>query len=142
MGPFQSKLVGDFVRQNSPRHKALYIGTVLHLIENRKAQNYTTAVNLTQFKFCKMKAKSLEIEAYTITEVSRIFGYKSTRTLYNLLNKGKLDDYIWMDISGRVYLMLEPPNKIPLAKKILKNIQIRRYNAIRNSGYLKKKRFN
>mgnify|MGYP001484689401 FL=1 len=53
-----------------------------------------------------MKAKSLEIEAYTITEVARIFGYKSTRTLYTLLNKGKLDDYIWTDISGRVYLML------------------------------------
>ena len=88
-----------------------------------------------------MKAKTLEIEAYTITEVARIFGYKSTRTLYTLLNKGKLDDYIWTDISGRVYLMLEPPNQIPLAKKILKNIQIRRYNVIRNSGYLKKKRF-
>ena len=88
-----------------------------------------------------MKAKTLEIEACTITEVARIFGYKSTRTLYTLLNKGKLDDYIWTDISGRVYLMLEPPNQIPLAKKILKNIQIRRYNAIRNSGYLKKKRF-
>ena len=41
-----------------------------------------------------MKAKTLEIEAYTVTEVARIFGYKSTRTLYNLLNKGKLDDYI------------------------------------------------
>jgi len=38
--------------------------------------------------------------------------------------------------------MLEPPNQIPLAKKILKNIQIRRHNSIRNSGYLKKKRFN
>ena len=87
-----------------------------------------------------MKAKTLEIEAYTITEVARIFGYKSTITLYNLLNKEKLDDYIWTDISGRIYLMLEPPNQIPLAKKIMKNIQIRRYNAIRNSGYLKKKR--
>ena len=81
-----------------------------------------------------MKAKSLEIEAYTITEVARIFGYKSTRTLYNLLNKGKLDDYIWTDISGRVYLMLEPPNQIPLAKKILKNIQIRRNNIIKKGA--------
>ena len=88
-----------------------------------------------------MKAKTLEIEAYTITETARIFGYKTTSVLHRLLNSGKLDDYVWIDISGRVYLMLEPPNKIPLAKKILKNIQIRRYNAIRNSGYLKKKRF-
>tara|TARA_B100000963_G_scaffold129045_1_gene112593 strand:+ start:390 stop:524 length:135 start_codon:yes stop_codon:yes gene_type:complete len=37
--------------------------------------------------------------------------------------------------------MLEIPNKIPLNQKILKNIQIRRYKAIRKSGYLKKKRF-
>ena len=81
-----------------------------------------------------MKAKSLEIEAFTITECARIFGYKSTRTLYTLLNKGKLDDYIWTDISGRVYLMLEPPNKIPLAKKILKNIQIRRNNIIKKGA--------
>ena len=81
-----------------------------------------------------MKAKSLEIEAFMITEVARIFGYKSTRTLYTLLNKGKLDDYIWTDISGRVYLMLEPPNKIPLAKKILKNIQIRRNNIIKKGA--------
>ena len=88
-----------------------------------------------------MKAKSLEIEAYTITETARIFGYKNTSVLHRLLNSGKLDDYVWIDISGRVYLMLKPPNQIPLAKKILKNIQIRRYNAIRNSGYLKKKRF-
>jgi len=37
--------------------------------------------------------------------------------------------------------MLEPPNQIPLAQKILKNILIRRYISIRKSGYLKKKRF-
>ena len=29
----------------------------------------------------------------------------------------------------------------PKLKKMIENIQIRRYNAIRNSGYLKKKRF-
>ena len=89
-----------------------------------------------------MKVKSLKIEVYTITEVARIFGYKSTITLYTVLNKEKLDDYILPDISGRIFLMLSPPNQIPLAQKILKNIQIRRYNTIRNSGYLNKKRFN
>ena len=89
-----------------------------------------------------MKAKTLEIEAFTITEVSWIFGYKTTAVLYRLLNSGKLDEYIYQDISGRIFLMLVPPNQIPLAQKILKNIQIRRYNAIRNSGYLNKKRFN
>ena len=89
-----------------------------------------------------MKAKTLEIEAYTITEVSRIFGYKTTAVLYRLLNSGKLDDYVYQDISGRIFLMLSPPNQNPLAQKILKNIQIRRYSAIRNSGYLNKKIFN
>ena len=89
-----------------------------------------------------MKAKTLEIESYTITEVSRIFGYKTTAVLYRFLNSGKLDEYIYQDISGRIFLMLSPPNQIPLAQKILKNIQIRRYNTIRNSGYLNKKRFN
>ena len=89
-----------------------------------------------------MKAKTLEIEAYTITEVSRIFGYKTTAVLYRLLNSEKLDDYIYQDISGQIFLMLSPPNQIPLAQKILKNIQIRLYNAIRNSRYLNKKRFN
>ena len=89
-----------------------------------------------------MKPKTLEFKAFTITEVSRIFGYKTTAVLYRLLNSGKLDEYIYQDISGRIFLMLSPPNQIPLAQKILKNIQIRRYNAIRNSGYLNKKRFN
>ena len=63
-----------------------------------------------------IQSKTLEIEAYMITATRRIFGYKSTRILYTLLNKGKQDVYIWRDISGRVYLMLEPPNQIPLAK--------------------------
>ena len=89
-----------------------------------------------------MKAKTLEIEAYTITEVSRIFGYKTTAVLYRLLNSEKLDDYVYQDISGQIFLMLSQPNQIPLAQKILKNIQIRLYNAIRNSRYLNKKRFN
>tara|TARA_B100000575_G_C22756060_1_gene450562 strand:+ start:244 stop:387 length:144 start_codon:yes stop_codon:yes gene_type:complete len=47
-----------------------------------------------------MKAKTIEIEAFNVIECARIFGYKSTRTFYTLLNKGTLDDYIWTDISG------------------------------------------
>ena len=89
-----------------------------------------------------MKAKTIKIEAFTIAKVARIFGYKTTAVIYRLLNSGKLDDYVYQDLSGRIFLILEPPNQIPLAQKILKNIQIRRYNAIRKSGYLKKKRFN
>ncbi len=91
-------------------------------------------------KILRMKANSFEIEAFTVTECARIFGYKTTEVLYGLLNYGKSDDYIWTDISGRVYLILEPPNQIPLVKKILKNIKIRRNNALRNSCYLKKKK--
>ena len=67
-----------------------------------------------------MKAKSLEIEAYTITEVARIFGYKTTAVIYRLLNSRKLDDYVYQDLSGRIFLILEPPNQIPLAKKNFK----------------------
>ena len=88
-----------------------------------------------------MKPKSFYLKAYPISQAAKKLGYKSTKTLYRLLSRNILEDYIYVEKSGRVYLMLEPPNKIPLAKKILKNIQIRRYNAIRNSGYLKKKRF-
>ena len=50
-----------------------------------------------------MKAKLFEIVDFTITEVTRIFGNKWSRALYTLLNKGKLDDYIWWDISVRVF---------------------------------------
>ena len=67
-----------------------------------------------------MKAKTLEIEAYTITEVSRIFGYKTTAVLYRLLNSGKLDEYIYQDISGRIFLRLSQPNQIQLAQEFLK----------------------
>ena len=72
----------------------------------------------------KDESKTLEIEAYTITEVSRIFGYKTTAVLYRLLNSVKLDDYVYQDISGRIFLMLSPPNQIPLAQKILKKYSI------------------
>ena len=87
-----------------------------------------------------MKPKSFYLKAYPISQAAKQLGYKSTKTLYRLLSRNILEDYIYVEKSGRVYLMIEPPNKIPLAKKILKNIQIRRYNAIRNSGYLKKKK--
>ena len=73
-----------------------------------------------------MKPKSLHLEAYTISQTARRFGYKSTKTIYRLLNKYVLEDYIYLDNSGRIYLILEPPNKISLKKKILDNIQIKK----------------
>ena len=49
-----------------------------------------------------MKAKLLEIEAYTITETSKLLGYKSTKTIYRLLDRGVLDDYIWHEFPDKI----------------------------------------
>ena len=83
-----------------------------------------------------MKAKLLEIEAYTITETAKLLGYKSTKTIYRLLDRGVLDDYIWLEYPNKfgkkkVYLMQEPPNLVSLADKIRANIQVRKNNIIR-----------
>ena len=83
-----------------------------------------------------MKAKVLEIEAYTITESAKLLGYKSTKTINRLLERGVLDDYVWLEYPNKfgkkkVYLMLEPPNLPTLAEKIKANIQVRRNNIIR-----------
>ena len=78
-----------------------------------------------------MKPKSLHLEAYTISETAKRLGYKSTKTLYRLLNKDFLEDYVYLEKSGRVYLMLEPPNLPTLAKKISGNIQHRKNNIIK-----------
>ena len=78
-----------------------------------------------------MKAKLLEIEAYTITETAKLLGYKSTKSIYKLLDRGVLDDYIWHEYPNqfgkkKVYLMLEPPNLVSLADKIKANIQVKK----------------
>ena len=72
-----------------------------------------------------MKAKSLEIEAYTIAETTRKLGYKSSKTIYRLLNKtpSPLEEYIWYEYPNaigkkRIYLMLEPPNLPTLEEKL------------------------
>ena len=75
-----------------------------------------------------MKPKSLHLEAYTISETARKLGYKSTKTIYRLLNRKVLEEYILLEKSRRVYLMLEPPNLPTLKEKIKANIQIRRSN--------------
>tara|TARA_B100001989_G_scaffold209423_1_gene158522 strand:- start:64 stop:297 length:234 start_codon:yes stop_codon:yes gene_type:complete len=77
-----------------------------------------------------MKAKQFDIEAYTITEASRRLGYKSTKTIYRLLNRKVLEDYVYLEKSGRVYLVLEPPNLPTLAEKISGNIQFKKSNVI------------
>ena len=75
-----------------------------------------------------MKPKSLHLEAYTISETARRLGYKSTKTIYRLLNKKILEEYILLEKSRRVYLILEPPNLPTLEEKIKANIQIRSSN--------------
>ena len=80
-----------------------------------------------------MKPKSFHFEAYTISEIARRLGYKSTKTIYRLLNRDLLEDYVYLERSGRVYLALEPPNLPNLADKIKANIQVRRNNIIKRS---------
>ena len=78
-----------------------------------------------------MKPKSFHIEAFTITQTAKKLGYRSTKTLYRLLNRDVLEDYVYLEKSGRVYLMLKPPNLPTLAEKIRGNIQYRRKNIIK-----------
>ena len=78
-----------------------------------------------------MKAKKFDIEAYTISETSRRLGYKSTKTIYRLLNRKVLEDYVYLERSGRVYLVLEPPNLPTLKEKIAANIQYKKSNIIK-----------
>mgnify|MGYP001467376303 CR=1 FL=1 len=78
-----------------------------------------------------MQLKSLHLEAYTISETARRLGYKSTKTIYRLLNRDLLEDYVYLERSGRVYLVLKPPNLPTLAEKIKANIQVRTNNIIR-----------
>ncbi len=80
-----------------------------------------------------MKAKSFEIEAFTISQTAKKLGYKSTKTIYLLLKRDLLEDYVYLEKSGRVYLMLEPPNLPTLAEKISAYIQFRRKNIIRKN---------
>tara|TARA_B100001989_G_C24550683_1_gene474364 strand:+ start:1127 stop:1360 length:234 start_codon:yes stop_codon:yes gene_type:complete len=61
-------------------------------------------------------------------------GYKSTKTIYRLLNRNLLEDYVYFEKSGRVYLILEPPNIPTLAEKIRTNIQFRRKNIIKKES--------
>ena len=75
-----------------------------------------------------MKPKLLNIEAYPISQAARQLGYKSTKTIYRLLSREILEDYIHLEKSGRVYLILKPPNLPTLADKIKANIQVRRNN--------------
>ena len=77
-----------------------------------------------------MKPKTLTVEVYTITHAARLLGYKSTKTLYRLINRGVLDDYLIESTSGRLFLNLNPAGFIPLKEKIKRNIQKRIFNKV------------
>lgn len=78
-----------------------------------------------------MIPKSFEIEAFTISYAAKKLGYKSTKTIYRLLKRDLLEEYVYLEKSGRVYLILEPLNRPTLAEKIAANIQVRRNNIIK-----------
>ncbi len=82
----------------------------------------------------KMKPKSFHFEAHTISQIAKKLGYRSTKTIYRLLNRDVLEDYVYLEKSGRVYLILEPPNLPTLAEKIRGNIQFRRNNIIKTGA--------
>ena len=82
----------------------------------------------------KMKPKSFYFEAHTISQIAKKLGYRSTKTIYRLLNRDVLEDYFYLEKSGRVYLILEPPNLPTLAEKIRGNIQFRRNNIIKTGA--------
>ena len=89
--------------------------------------DYANVTNL------RMKQQTKTFEVFTMTQTARLFGYKSTKTLYRLLNSGKLDEYIVESVSGRIFLQLEPQGCIPLGDKIRKSIQRRIYNVIKRN---------
>ena len=88
-------------------------------------------------KVCK--SKLLGIEAYTINETAKKLGYKSTKTIYRLLNKTPRPyrDIFGMNIqmlsAEKIYLMPEPTNLVSLADKIKANIQVIKNNIIRKN---------
>ena len=81
--------------------------------------------------FWKIVTKIISDRSLHYLKNFRILGYKSSKTLYRLLNRYILDDYIYLEHSGRVYLMLEPPNLPNLTEKIRANIQLRKNNIIK-----------
>ena len=116
-----------------PRHYPPYIDTVLHEDVTEKPIIIAITMDYANVTNLLMKPKTLTVEVYTITHAARLLGYKSTKTLYRLINSGKLDEYIVESTSGRIFLQLEPQGCIPLGDKIRKSIQRRIYNVIKKN---------
>ena len=57
----------------------------------------------------------------SFSEASKLLGYKSRSTLYQLKEKGLLDDYL-EEIEGKTYLYMRKRNGKTLAKHIRANV--------------------
>ena len=57
----------------------------------------------------------------TFSEASKLLGYKSRSTLYQLKEKGLLDDYL-ENIEGKTYLNMRKKKGKTLAKHIRSNV--------------------
>ena len=57
----------------------------------------------------------------TFSEASKLLGYKSRSTLYQLKEKGLLDDYL-ENIEGKIYLNMRKKKGKTLAKHIRSNV--------------------
>ena len=53
-------------------------------------------------------------EKLTISQAARELNYASRSTLYNLINRGCLNNYLWIDEKGRKYLEMCPVGRKPL----------------------------
>ena len=91
-----------FMPQTATRQKTLYVDMVLQIILSiskklgRKFYRQYQSHAITNFvNTYKMKAKRFEFEAYTITQTAKKLGYKSTKTIYRLLNRKVIEDYVY-----------------------------------------------
>ena len=122
--------MGNIWPQNSSRHHPPYLDTVLHEDVTAKPVTIAITTDYANVTNQEMKPKTLTVEVYTITHTARLLGYKSTKTLYRLINRGVLDDYLIESSSGRLFLNLNPAGFIPLKEKIKRNIQKRIFNVV------------
>ena len=64
---------------------------------------------------------------------------KITVNSSKLLDRGVLEDYIWLEYPNmlgrqKIYLIQDPPNLPSLAEKIRKNIQFKKSNVIKKGA--------
>ena len=53
-------------------------------------------------------------EKLTISEAAKRLNYDSRSTIYKLINRGYLNNYLWVNEKGRKYLEMFPVGRRPL----------------------------